>query len=208
MMRKLMRKLFATAACLLAAIAMVAGVSGLQKSVKAEESGSISGSIMKLSGASIRFDEPAGIRFEYVIEKDTYDDLAKNEGFKTGLIILPERLVPAGGLDINSAKKLVLDTTGAGFTEERDGGAYRFKGYIFNIPNTEYETRLSARAFVYYNGEYTYSETITRSVRYVAERAYCSADTTPEQKEKLKTFVRENFDRLLDGKISDIEWDK
>ena len=64
MMRKLMSKLFTTAACLLAAIAAVAGVSGLQKSVKAEESGSISGSIMKLSGASIRFDEPAGIRFE------------------------------------------------------------------------------------------------------------------------------------------------
>lgn len=204
MMRKLMRKLFATAACLLAAIAAVAGVSGLQKSVTAEGSGSI----MKLSGASIRFDEPAGLRFEYVIEKNTYDNLAKNEDFKTGLIILPERLVPAGGLDINSAKKLVLDTTGAGFTEERDGGAYRFKGYIFNIPNTEYETRLSARAFVYYNGEYTYSETITRSVRYVAERAYCSADTTPEQKEKLKTFVRENFKQLLDGKISDIDWDK
>lgn len=202
MMRKLMRKLFAPAACLLAAIAAVAGVSGLQKSVKAEGSGSI----MKLSGASIRFDEPAGLRFEYVIEKNTYDNLAKNEDFKTGLIILPERLVPESGLAIDSDKARVLDTTGAGFTEDRDEGAYRFKGYIYNIPKTEYETRLSARAFVYYNGEYTYSETITRSVRYVAERAYCSADTTAAQKEKLKIFVRDNFDRLLDGTIGDIDW--
>jgi len=87
----------------------------------------------------------------------------------------------------------MLDTTGKGFTESKNGADYyRFKGYIHSIPQTEYETELTARAFAFYDGEYFYSEKITRSIRYVAESAYYS-DDYEDEKDMISEYIHKDF---------------
>lgn len=143
-----------------------------------------------MQGASVRYEEqPSGLRFHAAIEINEFNSLSAATDFKTGILVIPAALLGEDALTIDKvapggAKN--LDTTGKYFDETVNGVDYKvFKGYIYDIPVTEYKTALTAVAYVYCNGAYTYTAPVLRSITKVAQTACASADLDENVKESL-----------------------
>ena len=119
--------------------------------------------VMMLPGASVRFNEPTGIRFIGKFNKDYIDGLG-DEIASLGVIIAPEIYVNAAGeftieaLDALSASigkttRVIVDNSGDGFrfsnasTAETDG-FYTFNAVLGNMRENNYEVQFSAISFV------------------------------------------------------------
>ena len=119
--------------------------------------------VMMLPGASVRFNEPTGIRFVARFSKDYIDGLG-DELERLGVIIAPETYVTAAGeftaeaLDalsstIGKTTYVAIDNTGDGFrfsnasTAETDG-FYTFNAVLGNIRENNHEIQFSAISFV------------------------------------------------------------
>lgn len=148
-----------------------------------------------IQGASVRYEyEPAGLRFHAAITEEDYAAVTADPEYKTGILLMPTELLGDDALTIDKSLQpdgaVNLDTTGKYSEEIINGVAYKvFKGYLYDIPEQYYNVSVTAAAYVYYNGEYIYSEPLARSLTYVAQAAYASPDT----EEDVKTMLYDEY---------------
>ena len=133
--------------------------------------------VFMVNGASIRYNEPAGIRFTGYVKDD--GDLSDNTvGFK---------------ITVNGVEKEFSTATieGAAWQwAESDVEGYRkFQVAIKNIPEAQYATEMTAQAYV---DHYTSAEIVTRSIAGVANAAL-AADSLEEKLNPTKITALEEY---------------
>ena len=146
-----------------------------------------------ISGASIRFDYPTGIRFSAVLGGAYLDQLLADmtESYSFGIIIAPTDYVEAAGeftvdaldaLGLDSVAYVIIPAEQIYGGSEADG-YYEFRCALGQLNEYNYDRSFSAIAYVEIDGEYIYSaynaEDNSRSIAYVAQKAY--EDTNYEQ---------------------------
>ncbi|PWM73469.1 MAG: hypothetical protein DBX59_05015 [Bacillota bacterium] len=149
-------------------------------------------SSLSLKGASIRFAEPMGLRFEADVSSEEWDGLSATYDVKMGIVLIPSSI-------LNGELKLETEnaqaSVGSPVQEENE---YTYRAVIMNIPTTVYAQAFSARAVitVYEKGtenllKTAYSEKIERSVVQVATLAKNDPDAslTQEQSQVLDTII-------------------
>ena len=162
-------------ACIVAGSAV-----GNVRSVKAENTEEVFDEL----GASVRMlsKEDKGIRFAFGLPEDkTGDD------YQIGTLIIPKEVLDEYGdaelnhnldtsdevrninyEDIKCSKKWVPHDSLNGAA--KDGYNY-YNAALVDIPDVHYNTIIVARSYYVYNGEYYYSNTVERSIGYVASAA-------------------------------------
>ena len=155
--------------------------------------------LQMLDGASIRIGTVAGIRYCTAINKQQLDDLVSTNGeanVEIGTIIAPTRYVTEAGaftmekLDALKASKgfandayvKVKATYGYAFDTERINGVdyYVFAGSLENIKEQNQTLAFSGIGYVKVGNSVayaTYNHTNSRSVGYVAYRAYTDSES-------------------------------
>ena len=138
-----------------------------------------------VNGASVRMDEPTGLRFTGLVNKDYLDGLrAENDNVTVGMLITPKDYLVDNGLAFT---KEALDAceaiTGKAYLEIdattilTDGDNYKVNCAIVNVNSDNYGRAFSAILYIKIDGEIVeYSDFNdvfnSRSVSYVAEKAY------------------------------------
>lgn len=176
------------------------------------ESGCVTDITLKtLTGASVRLDDPTGLRFDTEIKKSTLDTLLKadNVTVKIGTLIAPTKYVKAVGtftadaLDTYKNEQgfafdpyinVPFDTTVYKFLEETDT-AYTFSGAVANLFESNYNLAYSAVGYLTITvGDLSvtfYSDYIeqdhSRTIASVAREAY--ADRADAQSEDYPYYV-------------------
>lgn len=145
--------------CLLAVVASA----GTYVNVAKAEDGAVNESyvLTMQEGASIRAFEPTGIRFVSELEKTDYEALLE-KGAEFYTLILPEKLVPEGGITADNYNSLNADIVKADKSIETDGDKVTFNGTLVgvqnedgsysNFPEAAYSYKLTGVSY------YTYSE--------------------------------------------------
>ena len=124
-------------------------------------------------GGSVRLSAPSGLRFQSEIPT-----ALKDTGVTFGTLMIPQEVLGENELTVNTATvSNVVQTKWA--TNEvkqnrpedyREGYEY-FNAVLTEIPEEHYGTTIVARSYVCVNGQYYYSETIERSIGWVASYA-------------------------------------
>ncbi len=129
-----------------------------------------------MRGASVRISSKVageyGLRFGTLIEKSYLDTMEKADDFEVGMLYIPTDLLD-GELTVSTATvgKMVL-TNNAVEETVNNTAYYSYRGYIRNMPASEYDREISARTYVLNNGEYAYADEISRSTLYTARAEY------------------------------------
>ncbi len=149
--------------------------------------------------ASIRTDEPCGIRFEGSISQNQYSSLPDNAVI--GVLIKPTQLVD-GELDLeeNDVENVVIerwkdDST----TQTKKFFAALVGGETLSFPKEFYNESISARAYVKYTDNeqiehIKLSDTVNRSIAYVAGAAL--ADGMTEDTTFIKSIVDDSIESV------------
>ena len=130
-------------------------------------------------GASIRMEDPTGIRFLSSVSAEYA------EGYEIGTLVVPKAVL--GNATLNHNDDTVDDVTvnyqnivqtkwSNKAVAELDGFDYDasrcyFNAVLMGVPNTDYDTVLVARAYAVKDGKYVYGEQIERSVAQVSAMA-------------------------------------
>lgn len=151
-------------------------------SAKADETVTETNVAMRV-GASVRLEEPAGIRFRGEINEKYFESGVLKENYTAGMLIIPSKLLE-GELTVENQKaenrqveKFDLDAT----TDVSDG-MVAFNVAMVDVPEKYYTTDLTARAYLYDSAtetyEYSAAENMqTRSVGQVASIALSKGRT-------------------------------
>ena len=129
-----------------------------------------------VDGASVRIEEPYGMRFSADYSKTLFNqDGTLKEGYEAGILLIQTE-------ELNG--ELVIGTAGAknvtAMVWDTEKGAkdhYRLNAVMSNIPETEFDTYVTARAYLKQGTEVSYSGTQTRNVAQVASRAMADGYT-------------------------------
>ncbi len=124
-------------------------------------------------GGSVRLSDPSGLRFQSRVPA-----ALKDSGATFGTLIIPKEVL--GDAELTHAIDLVEDVIQTQWAtsevqmfnpgEYREGYEY-FNAVLTGIPEAYYDAEIVARSYAYANGEYYYSETVTRSIAQVAALA-------------------------------------
>ena len=124
-------------------------------------------------GGSVRLSNPTGLRFQSMLPAGL-----KDSGATFGTLIIPKEVL--GGSELTHATPLVEDIVQTKWAtsevqisnplEYQEGYEY-FNAVLTEIPSEYYDTEIVARSYVYANGQYYYSQQITRSAAQVAAYA-------------------------------------
>lgn len=178
-------------------------------------SGCVTGITLKtLTGASVRLNDPTGLRFDTEIKKSTFDTLLKadNVTVQIGTLIAPTKYVKAAGAftadALNTYKNeqgfafdtylnVPFDTNVYKFLEETDT-AYTFSGAVANLYESNYNLAYSAVGYLTITvGDLSvtfYSDYIeqdhSRTIASVASAAY--TDRADVQSEKYPYYVEKD----------------
>ena len=149
-------------------------------------------SFINMRGASVRLmtDETSGIRFTADIAKSDYE--SKGTVQEAGFLVA-KRSWLTGNLDLENyngentskIKKIVIQnaTEDNKFTVNEEGTIYyRYIGYMYKIPDTQFATDLEVVFYFTTNTGTYYSTQITRSFAYVAEKANEDRSETKTEK--------------------------
>lgn len=138
--------------------------------VRAQEN---AGTFAMETGAEIRLEEPSGLRFITKVDQAFIDGL--EEANPEAEITFGTEIVPAGREDVEP-----LDIPQTVWAEESTETVKCFKAVLTNIPDTQYLTKLTAKAYYAVDGVKTYvSNPQTRSVAYVASAALAAGQEDP-----------------------------
>ena len=144
-------------------------------------------SIFEVQSAALRIPDAnygEGIRFTIVMDKDTYTN-ENVANLTTGILIAPTYALDAEGLVIESdITEMKNVTDGVSWTEA--DGVMKLYVHLYGIPDAEYATEVSIRAYVDDNDEATaplYTDVATSSVAEAATWLYAN-DTTLSDEEK------------------------
>lgn len=154
---------------------------------------------LETTGASVRFSEPSGLRFENMVSANDYNALAKilsEENITLGTLIIPTSMLGSSEeLTLSTADVLNIERTKWKSTETE--GYNKFCAALTEIPEAHYKTELTATAYItvkYSDGSVVsyYGNSIVRSISQVASSALeQSAFENEEQKALLEKFKGE-----------------
>lgn len=124
-------------------------------------------------GGSVRLSNPTGLRFQSMLPAGL-----KDSGAIFGTLIIPKEVL--GGSELTHATPLVEEIVQTKWAtsevqisnplEYQEGYEY-FNAVLTEIPSEYYNAEIVARSYVYANGQYYYSQQITRSAAQVAAYA-------------------------------------
>ena len=149
-------------------------------SAKADETVTETNVAMRV-GASVRIEEPAGIRFRGEVNEKYFTDGVLNENYTVGMLIIPSQLLE-GELTVENekAENKQVEKFDLNATEDVSDGMVAFNVAMVDVPEKYYTTELTARAYVYdgENYEYSAAENMqTRSIGQVASIALSKGRT-------------------------------
>ena len=149
-------------------------------SAKADETLSETNVAMRV-GASVRIEDPAGIRFRGEVNAKYFTDGVLNENYTVGMLIVPSQLLE-GELTVGSAKAVnkQVEKFDLNAIEDVSDGMVAFNVAMVDVPEKYYTTDLTARAYVYNGEKYEYSaieNMQTRSIGQVASIALSKGRT-------------------------------
>lgn len=162
------QKNFRSVAVCLLIIAMLIGV-------LAVFSGAVGGSGIEVEGAQIRTEGVQGLRFVARVERAKFD-LVTGADANFGILLIPQSMIGKGE-NITVDTHTVKDVKAKNLMTQTEE-YYEFTAVLLNIPAEFYGTELVARAYVREGDAYTYSDQLTRSVKYVAEEILNDKDAT------------------------------
>ena len=145
-------------------------------------------SIFEVQSAALRIPDVnygEGIRFTIVMDKDTYTN-ENVANLTTGILIAPTYALDAEGLVIDSDITEMKNVTEGVSWAEADG-VMKLYVHLYGIPDTEYATEVSIRAYVDDGDVETdpmYTDVATSSVSEAASWLYAN-DTTLSDEEKV-----------------------
>lgn len=155
-----------------------------------------------MNGAYIRLQQEgeteetstAGIRFETLVQKDTWQDAGITEA---GMILLPESVSVVDSnfsIDTQSAWKEIVyggETNRDGRTEVTRGGVeyYAFRVYLYGIPEEAYTSGIQVRAYAIAGGETYYTKDISNNS--IAKVASAALRNTIEADEATGDYIYE-----------------
>lgn len=159
-----------------------------------------------VDGASIRLktdieDETGdGIRFCIRIDKELFCTLSQSKDFKTGIIMIPQRLTD-GEISLNTSLISDTDTTDKWQICEDASEYLQANVYLWNIPEEDYNCEITVRGYIRINGETFYTQQISRSLSYVAKVAAddMENDLSQEMREYLKETYLRKYTVSFDG---------
>ncbi len=195
--------------CAVSLVAFGAGMASL-KEVKAEDTATF-----ETNGAGVMISSPTdakknGIRFNVVLEKDSYDAMATSEkAFKTGVLVLPADLVTQDFTLENYGNgeskcenkdttalwenegKMAKNTNGI-YEPTTDENAEEFMStyvYLYNIEEANYNRGISfVGYYIYDNGTPVYTNVMTRSISYVANEIITN-NLEPDNQATLEKYL-------------------
>ncbi len=140
----------------------------------------------KNGGASVRTNNPIGIRFFVLLEKEVYDQILTDgngnikDGVSTGTLIIPTDVLSGGELTKNT--ETVRDTVTTHLWTEctEDTDFMQSVVYLYDIPAASYNRSISYRGYVTVDGTTYYTQNVSGSERTAATvmlKAY-KEDTT------------------------------
>ena len=157
-----------------------------------------------VNGASVRLDNPTGIRFTGSVKKDYLDALKEEYGAENvtiGMLITPTDYLTDNGIAFTKAaldactaiegeKYLEIDAK----TVLSGNGYYKINCAMVNMNESNYERSFSARLYIKVNGEIIEysaynSANNSRSIAEVAERAYNDVKGTQDSVYKYETTL-------------------
>lgn len=194
------------------------------------ESGCVANITLKtLTGASVRLDDPTGLRFDTEIAKSMLDTLIAAEGVtvQIGTLIAPTKYVKAIGTFTTDALDAYKNTQGFSFEtyinvpfdtdvyeflEETDT-AYTFSGAIANLYESNYNMAYSAVGYLTITtGELSvtfYSDYIeqdhSRSIAFVARAAYTDRADIPSDEYPFYVEKEGNYSPYSNNSLAKIE---
>lgn len=163
--------------------------------------------VMLYPGGSIRYEEPAGIRFTAFVSDSLFDNTETHDlkdGVTVGMYVVPAMYTDENVTNITSSTtgvKTVSSDDEDGFLWRKTSGIPGFQQFdvaIVNIPDTAYGEDILARAFVNDGGE-VLSDTVIRSIAGVANATLAADQLVDELEDKL---IEEEI-TALNGYIAD-----
>ncbi|MBQ8394354.1 MAG: hypothetical protein IJX49_02150 [Clostridia bacterium] len=154
-------------------------------------------------GGSVRLSDPSGIRFQSKIAEELVTPEAT-----FGTLVIPKEVLggnlltheTASAVDIKQTK-WATESVKANNPEQYEEGYAYFNAVLTDIPEAHYDKEIVARSYVCVNGQYYYSEEVTRSTAQVA--AYALQDGYTD--DILYTYVDralEDATLMLDGQVT------
>ena len=147
----------------------------------------------KMLGASLRYtsvtteeDNGIGIRFE-MKAKEEFIASAQDMGF----VIVPTKYVAEGAQLNVTTDKAVINPKHAADWKAIDGeeGYKKASVYVYGIPDMDKDTELSAVGYAKVDGEYQYTETVKRSMKYIAVAASIDENQTDEVRSAVERYT-------------------
>lgn len=174
---------------------------------------------MMKEGASVRKEDPTGIRFSAMISSDKYAEIIENgvykDGYKVGMIIVPKEFFDdfnaqkeEGNPDyydyFKNVKGQIRDlpfNEDQFIPDEKVAGYYNVNGAIVDIKEANLGLEYQAVAYISYtDGEtttYTYTDvSASRTVQYVAVAAINEGKLTDDEVEDLASIYGVNYAKV------------
>ena len=139
--------------------------------------------VKMVDGASVRTKEPYGMRFSADFSKDLFENGQLKDGYEAGFV-LAETGTWEGDLIIGTAGSKNV-TAMVWDTEKGGENYYRLNAVIANIPEEDFDTNVTAVAYLKNGTTTTYTNSVSRNVAQVASRAMADGYTG----EVLETYI-------------------
>lgn len=173
--RNLIAFLFVVALCALSAFCV--SIFGMNTSVKAANS-----SDFEILGASLRYtaetteeDDGLGIRFGMKASESFL-----NGASETGFVVIPSKFINSGEQLTVDTKNAVINPKTADDWSSAGTGYKEAKVYLYNIPELDKYTEITAVGYAKVGNDYVYTDTIKRSMNQVAVVYSCDSEITEE----------------------------
>ncbi len=152
-------------------------------SVKMANADTTEAAIFMLDGASIRYSAPAGIRFTAYVNDDYFTDGELNSGVTVGMKVYTETDATIEDFSTDS-EDITWQWAASDFA-----GYYKYQ-VVIEVPEAEYETDLTAQAYVSDGTNTETSASVTRSIARVANAALAKNVLTSELDDAKKTALQ------------------
>ena len=171
-MKNRVKKLSILGVSALAVLALGVGALNMEETSAANEPNTFA-----MDGASVRLEEPYGLRFTTQVYNDYLDGLEtkKTNGeitsYSFGTLITANHLIAGKGGSLSKANLNDADVNNVVRTKWGEKVSEDYSEYhavVKEIPETEYDLDLYAVSYVEIDGEYTFSDPMVRSVAFVA----------------------------------------
>ncbi len=140
--------------------------------------------------------QDSGLAFKYSLDSDLFAStdvgtVAFDTGVSAGVIICPGDLPE--GFDVTDAETYgsmvkAFDVPANYWSMNAESGEMEGIVYLYNIPNLDYDTEVTAIGYVTAAGETTYTDPTVRTMAYVAQQSIEKDNLTDDQKSVLKGF--------------------